>query len=530
MTAEIGHRTLVESIVPSADVLNLLSAIPVPAALLDAGLRYRFVNAPFAELHNAAPADLEGTSIGEIAGTKNVAKLTPHIDRARAGERVAIETTWTLPSRGARVLALTLAPSSGTAAHDAGVFMFVEDLTDDLRSQAELLHASKMDAIGQLTGGIAHDFNNLLTIVSGNLEFLRSELDPAATADLREALDDSQSAARQGADLTEQLLAFACKQDLRPVVLDVASVVEKGVRLLRRTLGRHISVHLAIEEALPLARIDRTKLETAIVNLAINARDAMPDGGRLTISAKAIDASTATPTTKPLGSGSYVEIAVTDSGTGMDGEAAAHAFEPFYTTKEPGAGTGLGLSMVYGFARQSGGDVALDTELERGTTVRIYLPALESDSSLATPGQTRAPALDHSGGTVLLVEDEERVRRLAAREMRRLGYSVVEAEGAGEALSLLSAGTPVDLVFSDVVMPGQLDGIGLAREVQQRWPALPVVLATGYTDRATELSDLVLLKKPFTFAELSAVLRDALNSSPLGSDRKVDCLSKTEAN
>ncbi len=499
----------------AAEVVDsLIEALPIPAAFLDGRRCYRLVNRRYAELYEASEAQLIGAAFDSVAGAENARRAEMKLAKALAGETMVFETSWRLPGLGDRLLEFQLVPARDTRSADRGIYIFVQDLTDRLHAEAELVHASKMDAMGQLTGGIAHDFNNLLTIISGNLELLKRELGDRLRDDPREMIDDALSAAQQGSDLTDQLLAFARKQNLAPVALDVAAVVENAGRLLRRTIGRDIELATAVESELPLARADRAKLETAILNLAINGRDAMTAGGRLTITARSrtINDGTERPQGTTLDPGRYVALAVADDGRGMEAHVAAHAFEPFFTTKGQRHGTGLGLSMVYGFARQSHGDVGLETTPGRGTTVTIYLPALEQRfvATDPVPYQPSSAVPTRPRGTVLLVEDEERVRRLATRSFRQLGFSVLAVGTADDALAILESDESVDLLFSDVVMPGDQDGSGLAHTVRRRWPDLPIILASGFTAKAADF-DGPLLHKPYSSAELAAAVKRAMS-------------------
>ncbi|MEX2641959.1 MAG: PAS-domain containing protein [Acetobacterales bacterium] len=396
------------------------------------------------------------------------------------------------------------------------VIAVVQDLRERKRQEQELLRAQKMEAIGQLTGGIAHDFNNLLTIIVGNLTLLREDLrlDGELLAEVAETLDDAMSAGRQGTELVKRLLAFARRQPIRAQVIDVARLIEDLLPILQRTLGAMIEVECRCEEDLAPLMIDPAGIETSLLNLAINARDAMPDGGRLTISARA-----ATPEemdrSPDLEPGSYAVIAVGDTGTGMSPEVLERAFEPFFTSKEASKGSGLGLSMVYGLAKQLGGDVQIDTEAGAGTEVRMILPLSAQATRLPTaePRNTSAPP----GGTesVLVVEDDERVRRLAVTCLRSLGYDVADAADAGEALRELERRDGVDLLFSDVIMPGDMTGIALGEHVRRRWPQTRVLLSTGYAESLEAAAEQAtmppVIYKPYDKTDLAIVVRRALD-------------------
>jgi PAS domain S-box-containing protein len=389
---------------------------------------------------------------------------------------------------------------------------FVRDLTARHKLEQELRQSQKMEAVGQLTGGVAHDFNNLLTVVLGNIEMLEDRL---TDADDLALLKDAREAALLGAELTRRLLAFGRRQPLRPQAIDPREAVPAAVVLLSRTLGETIEVATVLAPDLPPIMVDPGQLQNALLNLAINARDAMPEGGRLTIEAAEAeldaDAAAARPGLRP---GRYVMLAVADTGTGMPREVRERAFEPFFTTKAPGAGSGLGLSMVYGFAKQSGGHIDLYSEVGRGTVVKLYLPGAEARSDTEEPGRTPATAWPGRGEMVLVVEDERAVRRVTTARLKELGYRVLEAADGPSALELLQRHPEVDLLFTDMVMPGGLSGAALAEAVRASRPKLAVVVASGYA-APESLNDLpagtAWLRKPYAAAELARTMRSVLN-------------------
>jgi CheY-like chemotaxis protein len=315
--------------------------------------------------------------------------------------------------------------------------------------EQELRQAQKMEAIGQITGGVAHDFNNLLTVISGNLEMLECRLkDPEDRAILNEA----QEASKLGAELTRRLLAFGRRQPLNSKPTDLNALAGDMTELLRRSLGKSVETEIRLAANLPLVMADPGQIENALLNLAINARDAMPDGGRLIIETghTMIDAGH-TASYAELAAGNYVTLAVTDTGAGMTAEARQRAFEPFYTTKGPGAGSGLGLSMVYGFVKQSGGHATIYSEIGLGTTVRLYLPELVRETHFA-PEQAAVPRNSLPPGKVILVvEDNKRVRRVSVRHLKQLGFTVIETDSGSAALTIIENGDPIDLLFTDVV-------------------------------------------------------------------------------
>ena len=407
----------------------------------------------------------------------------------------------------------------------------VRDRTRELEAQHEarrkaeelLRQAQKMEAVGQLTGGVAHDFNNLLTVIIGGLETIGRHLPKiaasASTQRLERARDMAMQGAQRAAILTKRLLAFSRQQALEPRPIDVNRLVSGVSGLLRPTLGEVISLESVLAGGLWLAHADENQLENAILNLAVNARDAMPMGGRLTIETAnaSLDRAYVSGLAEPVEAGQYVLIAVADNGTGMDAAALERAFEPFFTTKATGKGTGLGLSQVYGFVRQSGGHVRLYSEPGQGTTVKIYLPRYRGDDLPGTAGGVPERAHGAIGGeTVLVVEDDEALRTYAYEVLSELGYHVMAAPNATAALEMVDRGTPVDLLFTDVVMPGSMNGRQLADEVLRRRPELKVLFTTGYTRNAIihhgRLDPGVhLIGKPYTFEELSARVRALLD-------------------
>jgi signal transduction histidine kinase/CheY-like chemotaxis protein len=394
------------------------------------------------------------------------------------------------------------------------------DVTRRAEAEAILRQAQKMEAVGHLTGGVAHDFNNLLQVVSGNLDLLVRELGPAGQAGdrLGEAprrhLRNALAGVERGARLTAQLLAFARRQPLDPRVVNLGRQVREMTDLLRRTLGERVAVEAVIGGGLWNTQVDPTQLGNALLNLAINARDAMPDGGKLTIEVAnaALDEAYAASHAE-VEAGQYAMLAVTDTGTGMSPAVMARVFEPFFTTKPDGQGTGLGLSQVYGFVKQSGGHVKLYSEPGEGTTVKLYLPRSRKPEEAAEPGHG-GPA---EGGTetVLVVEDDAAVRGAVIDMLSELGYRVLRAEHAEAALTVLSSGAQVDLLFTDVVMPGPIKTRDLARRAQELIPGLKVLYTSGYTANAIIHdgrldADVLLLSKPYRRDDLARQVRRAL--------------------
>ncbi|HVL71804.1 MAG TPA: ATP-binding protein [Beijerinckiaceae bacterium] len=393
------------------------------------------------------------------------------------------------------------------------------EVAERLKAEEALRQAQKMEAVGQLTGGVAHDFNNLLTIITGNLELLARQLPPEA-ARLHRLADSAMQGARRAATLTQRLLAFSRRQALDPKPVEPNKLVASVSEMLRRTLGATIQLETVLAGGLWQTKVDANQLENALVNLAVNARDAMPDGGKLTIETgnASLDEAYVAGVPEPVPPGQYVLIAVSDTGTGIDKDTLERVFEPFFTTKEPGRGTGLGLSQVYGFVRQSGGHIRIYSEVGQGTTVKLYLPRLvggaaSADVRVAVPA---GPARGE-GETILVVEDEQELRAFTAEALRDLGYRILEAEDAASALAVLDREPRVDLLFTDVVLPGGSNGRMLADEVVRRRPGTRVLFTTGYTRNAIvhhgRLDPGVqLIGKPFTYAELAAKVRASIEA------------------
>ncbi len=392
---------------------------------------------------------------------------------------------------------------------------FVRDLTSRMKIEEDLRQAQKMEAVGQLTGGLAHDFNNLLTVISGNLEMIEDKLQPGP---LRDMLREAQDAAADGAKLTGQLLAFGRRQPLSPKQADLGRLVTGFSDLLRRTLGEDVRLSTVLSGSQFEALVDGSQLQNAILNVALNARDAMPRGGSLTIEVSRVRLDADYAKMYPeVRSGNFVLISMTDTGTGMTEDVKKRAIEPFFTTKEVGSGTGLGLSMVYGFVKQSGGHLQIYSEAGRGTTVRIYLPALKSagrgDADAAE--ERREQPLPRGDEQVLVVEDDSRVRKVAVARLKEMGYSVLEADNGRRALEMLADNPGVSLLFSDIVMPGGMTGDEVAREARLRRPDLAVLFTSGYSEPALASTDVIpgalWLRKPYTARELASKLRELLD-------------------
>jgi PAS domain S-box-containing protein len=384
------------------------------------------------------------------------------------------------------------------------------DMTEKRSLEAQLAQAQKMEAVGQLAGGVAHDFNNLLTAILGHAELLRDSIE-GATA--RSDVDEIHRAAVRAAELTGQLLTFARKQRVEPRIMSLNDLVHRTDKMLRRILGARIAVSTRCHHDVPAVRVDPGQIEQVLVNLAVNARDAMPDGGKLVIETDTVDLDDEYALDHPdVQPGRYAVLSVTDTGTGMPADVRSRIFEPFFTTKEVGKGTGLGLAICYGIVRQAGGHLAVDSEVGRGSTFRVFLPEVEG--SAVAPAATTRTAMPSGTETVLLVEDEAPVRNLIRRVLTDAGYSVLAAADGEEAIDILEhAHREPDLLLTDVVLPG-LTGPEIAREVRQRVPQVAVLYISGYTERAvgnTVFIDAPFLAKPFTPLAIAQQVRQVLD-------------------
>ncbi|MDB5467015.1 MAG: hypothetical protein JWQ46_1777 [Phenylobacterium sp.] len=399
-----------------------------------------------------------------------------------------------------------------------------QEVAERAKAEDALRQAQKLEAIGQLTGGVAHDFNNLLTVIMGGLETISRQLetlpDLPALARLRRSRDMAFQASQRAATLTARLLAFSRRQTLDPKPVDANRLTTGLADLLQRTLGEQVRLETVATPGLWMTLADPAELESALVNLAVNARDAMPEGGRLTIETSNVylDEAYVAAVTEPVPAGQYVMIAVTDTGCGMSPDTLVRVFEPFFTTKPTGKGTGLGLSQVYGFVRQTGGYIRVYSEVDQGTTVKIYLPRLAADRPEAADEPEPAEAVDGGHETILVVEDHEDLRAYSTAVLRDLGYHVVEARNGRAALEALQMTRHVDLLFTDVVLPDGMDGRRLADEARKQRPGLKVLYTTGYTRNAIVHNGRLdpgvqLVPKPFTYQGLASKVRRILDDA-----------------
>jgi two-component system cell cycle sensor histidine kinase/response regulator CckA len=489
----------------------LVEQLPAVLWTVDRDLRFTSaLGAGFARL-KIRPDELVGMSLLDYFETadQTFLPIAAH-RRAVAGEPMTFHVEWKSGSYACHV-----EPLRDSDGQVSGAICMSLDITDRKQLEEQLRQAQKMEAVGRLAGGIAHDFNNLLMVIQGYSDLLVERLpdgDP-----LRRNAEQIQMASQRASSLTRQLLAFSRKQMLAPKILNVQSVVAEMEKILRRLIGEDVQLETSSAPDLGLIKADRSQIEQVILNLAVNARDAMPQGGRLTIETANVelDASYSHPPAV-LSPGRYVMLAVTDNGCGMDAETQAHVFEPFFTTKEKGKGTGLGLATVYGVVKQSGGYVWVYSEPGRGTSFKIYLPRIEETAVPAgRDGQKETQIPERGSETILLVEDEKGVRELAREYLASSGYTVIEAEDGHTALELAAMHVgPIHLLLTDVVMPG-ISGRELAERVGQIRPGIKIIYMSGYTDQAVVhhgilRNDAVLLQKPFTLMTLAGKLREML--------------------
>jgi PAS domain S-box-containing protein len=510
-------RAQVEIAAREAHLRSILDTVPEAMIVIDANGSVTSFSAAAAQLFGYRPEEIVGQNVKMLMPEPYRGEHDCYIGHyLRTGEARIIgygRVVKGLTKDGA-IFPMELAVGEARSDGQRIFTGFIRDLTSRQKMEEELRQSHKMEAIGQLTGGLAHDFNNLLTVITGNLEMLEMSL---TDSNQRELLKEAQDSAQDGAKLTGQLLAFGRRQPLNPKPTDLAPLISNFSELLRRTLGESIELHIRVIGSGNLCVVDAPQLQNALLNLAINARDAMPRGGKLTIDISRtrldVDYAQMYP---DIRTGRYVLVAVTDTGSGMSEEVRQRAFEPFFTTKPTGAGTGLGLSMVYGFVKQSGGNIQIYSKLEQGTSVRIFLPLAESvhTSEELAPGAGEMDAIPRGSETILVVEDDARVRRVTTARLRSLGYEVIEADNGAAAFALLAAHPKIAMIFTDVVMPGGMNGDELAEAALTAKPDLKVLFTSGYAEPAVARQGLragAWLKKPYTAAELAEKIREILS-------------------
>ena len=509
--------------IPNAsDILQaVIDATPDAIFVKDLDGHYVLVNEAMAKFVGLTPDQLVGKNDFEIY-PEDTARRFVADDQAvlASGQAMAFEGVATSAS-GTQAYLVTKGVYRDRDGNILGLYGISHDITELRAAQDSLEHtraalfrSQKMEAVGQLTGGIAHDFNNILMVILGNLELLRLQL-PEADDNLLELIDETLRATKHGQDLTGDLLAFSRRRQLNPQPVAVNALVENVVRMLARTLGAGIRITTAASRDAGMALVDPAALEAAILNVALNARDAMPNGGTLTIRTSKADINQSPRTEDDLPIGQYAMLAIQDTGSGMPPEVVQRVFEPFFTTKSSGAGSGLGLSMVYGFAKQSGGMVTIASDVGRGTTVILYLP-LSKHEPRSAPAAAAALSTPVIAYTVLVVEDEASVRSTVRRQLETLGHSVLVADSAASALSMLKGGQPPDVLLADVVLGSGMNGIDLAEAARVMRPGLPIIFMSGFTavpeaQQRIHDSGAPLVTKPATLSQLERAM-DAVTS------------------
>ncbi|WP_018237658.1 PAS domain-containing sensor histidine kinase [Ensifer sp. BR816] len=502
-----------------AHLRSILDTVPEAMVVIDEGGAISSFSAAAERLFGYAESEVLGLNVKILMPSPHREAHDQYLENyLRTGERriIGIGRVVTGHRKDGTTFPMELSVGEATSEGRRIFTGFIRDLTSRQRVEEELRQAQKMEAVGQLTGGLAHDFNNLLTVITGNLEMIEARLKDEK---LRSLVREAQGAADDGAKLTAQLLAFGRRQPLNPKLVDVGELVSNFSKLLGRTLGETIELSTTVNGSANPALIDVSQLQNTLLNLALNARDAMPNGGHLTIeiSTTVLDRDYALMYPE-VRMGHYVLVAVTDTGVGMSEDVKRHAFEPFFTTKGTGAGTGLGLSMVYGFVKQSGGHIQIYSEPDQGTSVRLFLPAAQGQNhrpDFGAEDDTSLGALPRGHETILVVEDDARVRRVVVSRLRDAGYSVIEAEAGAQALQLLAEHPQISLVFTDMIMPGGMSGGELAQHVRASRPDVKVLFTSGYSEPTAAAKELAAagswLQKPYTAKELAVRLRTLLD-------------------
>lgn len=462
--------------------------------------------------------EMIGESIRKILPPGAEAEEDEILRRVALGEKITHSEVTRRKKNGEIVwVSVSISPIKDKSGTIIGASKFARDITEQKQLEQQLRHSQKMHALGQLTGGITHDFNNLLGVIAGNLDLLERMVPGNQSAKKR--LQVAQRAVSRGADLTRRLLTFSSKEQLNPEVIAVETLIGELVEMARRTLGPEFEIAPFIASPLPPVFVDASGLESAMLNLVLNARDAMTRGGTLAIGAKCVELGTGYPMVQSgdLKPGRHVCISVSDSGCGMPREVMERAFEPFFTTKSEGKGTGLGLAMVYGFVKQSGGAIRLYSELGAGTTASVYLPAANQPSE-PKQANNEAPVAEGEGGTVLVVDDELELLDIAEAYLTEMGHRVLLAVNGGDALRLLEQEAEVCLLVTDIFMPGSMSGIELAQEVRARRPGIKVIFTSGFpaeslSERSGKQVDGPLLTKPYLRAEFASIVRRTLGEN-----------------
>jgi PAS domain S-box-containing protein len=493
----------------------MLDTLPVALTYVNRDREIEYLNTSYERLVQHSRQEMRGLKVDELMSPESYAEVAPRVEQVLAGEHVSFQQSRHLNDGRSRELSIDYVPRRDASGSVGGFFSVIRDITEQKRLEGELRQAQKMEAVGQLTGGLAHDFNNLLSVIIGNLQLLERVCrgDPRAMSHVETAL----RAALRGADLTGRLLAFSRQQVLEPRVVDVNELMTGMKELIERALGRSITVRLDLAAGLWPIRVDPGQLENCVLNLAINARDAMPQGGGLVIGTRNATLDQVHAAAPPkLAPGAYVCVTVADNGHGMTAEVLKRVFEPFFTTKEIGKGTGLGLSMVYGFCEQSGGQVQIASTPDVGTTVSLYFPRSLQEAPSIESADTGEGPLPTGTETVLVVEDDDDVRSTAVTSLQALGYTVFDANSARAALDLLERKPEVDLVLTDMMLAEGERGLDLVTRILRERPRVRVLVTSAFAENSVQHQSLVasgypVLTKPYSMHALAHRIRATLN-------------------
>jgi PAS domain S-box-containing protein len=496
---------------------TVLDSLPMFIAYTDRDERIVYANRRFQQFFQVPLSTSRGRVVKDVIGDRRYGMIGAYVRDALHGVTREGQGRFRDADGRAFDLDAVFIAHRDDAGEVQGCFVVARDMTEKLQLEAELRQSQKMEAVGRLTGGIAHDFNNLLSVIVGNMQLLTRSL--RDTPRLLRQVEIALNAALRGADLTRRLLAFARQQVLEPKTVDLNALIGGMYELLRRTLTGDVEIRQHLPADIWPLKADPAQLESAVLNLVINARDAMPCGGVITISTYNVTIGAARPAhEEELQPGQYAVLEVTDTGSGMSADTLKRAFEPFFTTKDVGKGSGLGLSMVYGFVKQSGGHVHITSALDQGTTVHLYFPRTSAPAQRAEPEPSVTADLPRGTETVLVVEDNAEVRATALEILGSLGYRLLEAANGQQALEQVLRHPQIDLVFSDVMLPGGLLGMQLVEKLHEQRPGLKVLLTSGFSETATLQRGMIdgsimLLAKPYKIEELARRVRAQLDGT-----------------
>jgi PAS domain S-box-containing protein len=488
---------------------TILDALPLHLAYADRDERIVYANRSCQQFFAASLAENRGRLVKDVIGEGVYGVVGPYLREALQGRTV--EGRGRLHDAESRVFDLDamFIPHRDESGAIQGCFVAARDVTEKRQLEAALRQSQKLEAVGRLTGGVAHDFNNLLSVIIGNMQLLARAL--RESPPLLRQTEAALSAATRGAELTRRLLAFARQHALEPKTLDLNGLLTGMYELIRRTLTGDIEIRQQLDAGLWRARVDPGLLENAVLNLVINARDAMPRGGLITITTRNLLVDERASREETIAPGEYTVLEVADTGAGMSPEVVKHAFEPFFTTKDVGKGSGLGLSMVYGFVRQSGGHVHITSAPDQGTTVHLYFPRVVSEETTATAEVESVGHLPRGLETLLVVEDNFEVRRTAVEILCMLGYRVLEAGSGRQALEQTLRHPEIALVFSDVMLPGGLLGPELVQKLREHRPQLKILMTSGFSESGVLDGSIELLPKPYRVEDLAHRIRAKLD-------------------